>query len=211
MTTPVPPSDPRLFHITHVDNIPRIIQEGGLWCDAERLRRGLSTTNIGIKRIKGRRLSRRVATQAGGTLGEYVPFNFCRRSVMLYSICRGHEDYDGGQDAIVHLITRISSAIAAGRPWAFTDRHAELRHALHFDDLCHLGEVPWGVMDLEYWEDHKEERQAEFLVQTFFPWTALLGIVVRTPAMATKLEQLLEGTYRPPVGIRPGWYYEGYP
>lgn len=212
MTTQLPPEDPRLFHITHIDNIEGILREGGLWCDAERIRRELATTNIGIKKIKARRLLRPVKARAGGTLGEYVPFNFCSRSVMLYRVCRGHDDYQGGQEPIVHLVTRVSAATALGRPWAFTDRHAELGHALHFDDVDHLSEVPWGAMRLKYWEELREERQAEFLVKEFFPWTAVLGMVVRSANMKVRLDQLLrEAAHRPPVAIRPTWYYEGYP
>jgi hypothetical protein len=212
-TTPAaPPADPRIFHITHVENLAGILREGGLWCDAERIRRGLATTNIGLKRIKSRRLNRPVTTTAGGMLGDYVPFNFCNRSVMLYSICRGHEDYGGGQDAIVHLVSRVSTATSLGRPWAFSDRHAELGQALHFDDLQRLGEVPWSVMDLRYWQEFREERQAEFLVHQFFPWTAVLGIVVRTEEAAARVRQIV-GTveHQPPVVVRPGWYYEDFP
>lgn len=207
-----PPADPPIFHITHIDNVAGILREGGLWCDAERIRRGLATTNIGLKHIKNRRLSRPVGTRAGGTLGEYVPFNFCYRSVMLYSICRGHDDYAGGQDDVIHLVSRVSTAIALGRPWAFTDRHAELAHALHFDDLQHLGDVPWSVMNLAYWQEHREERQAEFLVHQFFPWSAVLAIVVRTAGVEARLRQILGSQeHQPEVGIRPGWYYENYP
>ncbi len=212
-TSPVaPPADPFIFHITHLDNLPGILRAGGLWCDAERIRRTLASTNIGLKHIKMRRLSRPVTTRAGGMLGDYVPFNFCYRSVMLYSICRGHVDYDGGQDSIIHLVSRISTATALGGAWAFTDRHAELAHALHFDDLQHLVDVPWPVMNLAYWQEHREERQAEFLVHRFFPWTAVLGIAVRTAATEARVVQLMHGqAHQPALAVRPGWYYETYP
>jgi hypothetical protein len=95
MNTPGAPSDPPLFHITHVDNLSGILREGGLWCDAERIARHLASTNIGHLHIKNRRLSRPVTTRAGGRLGDYVPFNFCPRSVMLYAVHRGHQDYGG--------------------------------------------------------------------------------------------------------------------
>jgi hypothetical protein len=79
-----------------------------------------------------------VTTQAGGTLGDYLPFNFCPRSVMLFAVSKGHQDYKGGQETIVHLVSTVGRAVALGRAWAFTDRHAELGHALHFDDLSKL-------------------------------------------------------------------------
>lgn len=179
MTVPV---DPPIFHITHVDNLPGVLREGGLWCDRERIAQQLLSTNIGHLHIKQRRLARPVTTGAGGNLGDYVPFNFCPRSVMLFAVHKGHRDYAGGQENVVHLVSTVSRAVALGRAWAFTDRHAELAHALHFEDLAKLSEVPWTVMGEQYWSNVKEERQAEFLVREFFPWTAVTEIAVMTPA-----------------------------
>lgn len=202
------PSDPEIYHITHVDNLPGILTEGGLWCDAKRIERSLESTNIGYQHIKSRRLSRPVDTTAGGSLGDYVPFNFCPRSVMLYVVSRGHQDYQGGQENILHLVSRVSVATQLEKPWAFTDRHAELAHALHFDDLAKLGEVPWDVMGLTQWSDKKELRQAEFLLYQFFPWTAIEEVVVMTSAMEAKVKQVLDGhEYQPSVRTCPAWYY----
>ena len=83
------PTNPAIFHITHVKNLPNILRDGGLCSDSERIRRGLTTTNIGHKHIRDRRLKRPVPVAAGGTLGDYVPFYFCSRSVMLYPIYLG--------------------------------------------------------------------------------------------------------------------------
>lgn len=201
-------SDPPIFHITHVDNLPGIIREGGLWCDRERAGRQLESTNIGLAHIKQRRLSRPVMTRAGGALGDYVPFNFCARSVMLYAVHKGHKDYAGGQESIVHWVSTVHRATALGRPWAFTDRHAELAHALHFDDLTKLSEVPWHVMGERYWSDVKEERQAEFLVHEFFPWTAVVEVDVMTNASAQRVASVLStAQHKPPVTVRSEWYY----
>jgi hypothetical protein len=202
------PQDPAIYHITHVDNLPGILREGGLWCDRERIRRGLTSTNIGHLHIKQRRLNRAVTTRAGGTLGDYVPFNFCPRSVMLYADHRGHSDYQGGQEAIVHLVSTVNRAVGLGRDWAFTDRHAELAHALHFDDLALLTEVPWEVMPLSYWVEVKEERQAEFLVRDFFPWSAVMEVAAMTPAVAQRVRDALDkAAHRPLLTTKPAWYY----
>lgn len=202
------PDDPLIFHITHVDNLPAILAEGGLWSDAERIRRGLVSTNIGHLHIKERRLQRRVGTRAGGNLGDYVPFNFCPRSVMLYVVHRGHQDYREGQENIIHLVSSVSRAVGLGRPWAFTDRHADLGHALYFEDLAQLSEVPWDVMDCDYWADVKEERQAEFLVQGFFPWGAVTEVATMVAAVQQRVQvELQQARHRPPVALRPAWYY----
>ena len=69
-------NDPAIYHITHVDNLARIVADGCLWSDAQRIARGLASMNIGYTHIKERRMKRPVLVAAGGTLGQYVPFNF---------------------------------------------------------------------------------------------------------------------------------------
>jgi hypothetical protein len=165
-------------------------------------------TNIGHTHIKQRRLTRSVDAGSGGTLGDYVPFNFCPRSVMLFAVHKGHRDYTGGQEDIVHLVSTVRGAISLGRAWAFTDRHAELGHALHFDDLAKLSEVRWDAMAERYWNTVKEERQAEFLVHEFFAWTAVLEVGVMTPEAAQRVQAMLASApHQPPVTPHRDWYY----
>lgn len=202
------PTDPPIFHITHIDNIPGILREGGLWCDRQRIARQLTSTNIGHLHIKQRRLGRPVPTSGKGALGDYVPFNFCPRSVMLFAVHRGHQDYSNGQSGILHLVSSVRRATAIGRAWAFTDRHAELAHAIYYDRLADLGEVPWAVMSVKYWQAVKEERQAEFLVREFFPWTSVSEVATMTVAVADRLRHALaREQHQPAIAVRPTWYY----
>ncbi|MBT9560057.1 MAG: DUF4433 domain-containing protein [Myxococcales bacterium] len=54
----------------------------------------------------------------------------------------------------------------------------------------------------------KEERQAEFLVRQFFPWTAVSEVAVMTAAAAQRVQTaLVAQEHRPVVSIRPQWYY----
>jgi hypothetical protein len=203
------PPNPQIFHITHVENLPSIVAHGCLWSDAQRIARNLVTTNIGYSHIKQRRLNRPVPVGARGKLGDYVPFNFCARSVMLYVVSRGHHDYAGGEDEIVHLVSSVNTAIALGRPWAFTDLHADLGYASYFNSLTKLNEVDWNVMPLIQWggnDEVKAKRQAEFLVHESFAWSAVESIGVKSAAVAAKLQGLLSHG-APPVVVRPGWYY----
>lgn len=201
-----------IFHITHVDNLPGIIAAGRLWSDAQRLRRSLVTTSIGHEHIKTRRLRRDVSVAAGGKLGDYVPFNFCYRSVMLYAIYAGAvAQYNGGQNPIVHLVSSVETAASTGRPYAFTERHAELGYAQYFDSLDDLEKVDWKVMPLTYWaneEETKEKRQAEFLVHDWFPWEGIEQIGVKTTQTKEKAETILSSAeHSPAVVLKPSWYY----
>jgi hypothetical protein len=144
-------------------------------------------------------------------LGDYVPFNFCSRSVMLYVISKGHQDYTGGQEAIIHLVSDVQTAIDSGRPWAYTDRHAELRHALYFASTEHLHMIDWEVMPLPFWAgdtDTKEKRQAEFLVHDWFPWECFFRVGVHNPQIAKSVREILaSAVHQPAVVVEPGWYY----
>jgi len=214
MPSRVPP-DPAIYHITHVDNLTNILALGHLLCDARVRKVKAAITGIGYEHIKARRLRRPVGVAAGGHLGDYVPFNFCSRSVMLYVVAQGHDEYKGGQDPIVHLVSTVRTAIATGRPWAFTDRHADLGHAAYFADLDQMGEVDWRVMDRTQWggdSDVKERRQAEFLVHEWLPWSAIRGVATRTRETANRVRAILAGHEgSPAVTVEPGWYYEGIP
>ena len=155
----------QIYHITHKDNLQRIVAGDRLWCDAQRIEQELDATNVGYSHIKARRLRHPVSVAAGGTLGNYVPFNFCPRSVMLFVLSQGHAEYQDGQEPIVHLVSSVSEVMATGRPWFFTDRHADLAYARQFDSTIQLYQVDWPVMLLKYWSDSetKEKRQAEFV------------------------------------------------
>jgi hypothetical protein len=199
-----------IYHITHVENLAGMIREGRLWSDAQRISRNLVNTNIGYSHIKERRMRHPVTVAARGTWGNYVPLNFCPRSVMLYVVAQGHENYSSGQRPIVHLVSSIQVVLATDRPWFFTDRHADLGYASQFDILDRLDEVDWSVMPLKYWADPevKERRQAEFLVHDWCPWLAIEVIGVMDRALMEQVETVLTtAPHQPRIEIHRDWYY----
>jgi hypothetical protein len=198
-----------IYHITHVDNLRSIVKHGRLWSDAQRLAQKIGNVNIGHSHIKQRRLTRTVPVAAKGFLGDYVPFNFCNRSVML---CAHYyervEGYTDGQPPIVHLVSSVESVTSTGRPWAFTDRHADLGYTRFFDNWDDRKEVDWDAMPLTYWSEKKEVRQAEFLVHDWFPWTCAEKIGVYNDAIAERAKQAMaKEKHQPPVVVETSWYY----
>ena len=138
-------------------------------------------TVIGFDTIKQRRLDDIfVSCYPATRVGHYVPFYFCYRAPMLYVIARGNSElsYHGGQERIVHLVSRIGVAIhqAEGRPWAFTDGNAGARYTQFSNDLEKLDQlVDWNAVQATDWSDpaRKERKQAEFLVYQRFPWAGI--------------------------------------
>jgi hypothetical protein len=204
-----------IYHITHVQNLPSIIREGGLHCDAGVDEQCGGHMNIGYPHLKARRLETPVPCGPGGVLGDYVPFYFASRSPMLYVISRGGVlGHEGGQEPVLHLVADAEAVAGAGLGYAFTDGHAAMAISAFFTDLRDLARVDWAVMRGRYWFDTQEDqdrerrRQAEFLVHRFLPWRLVQEIGVLTAAMRERVESLLPGEgHRPSVVVRPGWYY----
>jgi hypothetical protein len=79
------PTNPKIYHITHVRNLPNIVQCGVLWSDAKRIELNLNCDVVGLTHIKQRRLREiEVDCYPGTHVGDYVPFYFCPRSIMLF-------------------------------------------------------------------------------------------------------------------------------
>ena len=58
------------------------------------------------------------------------------------------------------------------------------------------------------WQEHKEGKQAEFLIERQFPWELISRIGVQSkkfyqPVMATRAAAM----HKPDVEIKPEWYY----
>jgi hypothetical protein len=202
-------TDPEIFHITHVKNLQGIITAGGLFSDAALAKQKVTATNIGYTHVKAGRLTKPVQSYPGTSVGDFVPFYFCPRSVMLYVINLGLTGHPPGcQVDIVHLVSRVSTASAHGL-WAFTTTNAAAAFTTQFHtSLTNLTQVHWWAMPRDDWRMCKDERQAEFLVLNFFPWTAVHEIWVHGHSAERNVRTVLAGApHRPPVYVRPDCYY----
>lgn len=212
-----PPATPRIYHITHVDNLPGIIQSGAILSDSAMIAGGAPVANIGMSSIKARRLTLPVDCHQGDCVGEYAPFNFCPRSVMLNVIYYANHPqltYRGGQGSIVHLEADFHEAVAwanaANRRWAFTTANAGAVYTDFFSDVACLDEVEWAAVATNDFRssDVKEGKQAEFLMHGAFPWELVQRIGVRSVDILTRAEAALVGAaHHPVVQVMPGWYF----
>jgi len=211
------PKDPKIYHITHLDNLPQMV-DGVLWSDAERIRRDLNCTVVGMSEIKRRRLEElEVDCHPGTKVGEYVPFYFCPRSIMLFLLHKGnHPDltYAGGQRPIVHLQADLRRVVewaeSEGRRWAFSNGNAGTRYTSFFNDLGQLEGLDWDAIAATNWKDLmvREHKQAEFLVEGFFPWELVerIGVIDRKIAESVA-DVLSKAAHRPDVRVAGNWYY----
>lgn len=204
-----------IYHITHIRNLPSIFQHGCLWCDSERLSKGIATVGIAHDHIKRRRARRPVPVCRGGFLADYVPFHFAPRSPMLYSIYRGNvEGYSEGQRPVLHLVSSAERVDINGLPFTFTNGHAEMATSHFYEDLADLDKVDWTIMQATYWHDRPDDgtrkwrRQAEFLVHNHFPVSLITEIGVISNQRAEEVKQILAAAgHAIQVTVRSNWYY----
>ncbi len=209
------PSEPKIYHIVHVDRLASIITDGFLWCDATMQHQERPGTTIGMGTIKQRRLTNPVKCRPGLHVGDCVPFYFCPRSVMLYVIHkRDHQDltYHDGQGPIVHLEADLQKAAAwAGqnkRRWAFTLSNAGSTYFEDRCDLAQLQEIDWKAVGTRQWQNCKDRKQAEFLVEGSFPWTLVQRIGVCCEGARHQAQcALVMALHKPPIQIQKRWYY----
>ncbi|MGQ0510473.1 MAG: type II toxin-antitoxin system toxin DNA ADP-ribosyl transferase DarT [Betaproteobacteria bacterium] len=210
------PAQPKIYHIVHVNRLPSIVADESLWSDFEAARRASPGTTIGMTSIKQRRLTElTLSSHPGLHVGQCVPFYFCPRSVMLYLMYQGNHPeltYRGGQGPIVHLEANLRAVVAWAnqnrRRWAFTLSNAGSRFFEDRSDLARLNEVDWNAVEARDWRQCKEGKQAEFLVETSFPWHLVERIGVYSRAIHQQAANALPANgHRPPVDVLPNWYY----
>jgi len=213
-----PPARPKLYHITHVENLSGIVADGGLLSDADMIARGGPAQGIGMSGIKRRRVEElEVACHPGTKVGDYVPFYFCARSVMLFVIHRANHPeltYRGGQEPIVHLEADLHTVVqwveASGKRWAFSLSNAGAYYTEFRSRVEELDQLNWqAIVATDFRRaEVKESKQAEFLVHGRSPFELIERIGVRSPAIQAQAAAALEGArHRPAIEVRQEWYF----
>ena len=205
----------KIYHITHVQNLPEILKTGGLLCDKAVSQRSLMRQGIAHNNIKERRARTRVHVASGGTLADYVPFYFTYRSPMLYTINKGNvASFQNGQSEIIYLVSDLEIVASSTLVWCFTDGHAAEHLTFFFENPTDLAKIDWGVIGSTSWgntladPDRKRKKQAEVLVHQQFPWSSISSIGVFDAAMQSTVQgYLASATHKPVVSVQKSWYY----
>lgn len=192
--------------------------DGVLWSDAERIRQNLDCQVVGMSEIKRRRLEElHVECHPGTRVGQYVPFYFCFRSIMLYLLYqRNHQElaFRGGQQPIVHLESDLAASVAwaerNAKRWSFSSGNAGTRCTSFYAQLQKLDVLDWGAISATDWRDPivKDRKQAEFLVEHSFPWKLIERIGVIDNDIARRVAHVVEqARHKPEIVVMRNWYY----
>jgi hypothetical protein len=206
------PEKALIFRITHVANVPWILQNG-LHCSNSD-HSDPNYVQIGNAELISRRTTRDVPVHPYGTLSDYIPFYFTPYSPMLYNIKTGYNGVTKRpMEEIAILVSSLREVHTQGIPFVFTDRHAYLQAAVFYNDLDRLDQIDWPRLQARDFrrepdDPGKVERyQAEALIYRHLPLVAVLGIICYRDEERRKLEAecaKLELTKQ--VLCKPGWY-----
>ncbi len=213
------PAQPKIYHITHVDNLLSIVASGCIEADGRLAGQGGGQMSIGMTEIKRRRLYEiGVSCHNGTMVGEYVPFYFCPRSIMLYIIHVGnHPDlthYRDGQLPVLHLQVDMEAAVSWADQheirWAFSDRNAGSYYAEFYNNRNNLDKIDWEAVTSTDFRNPliKEGKQAEFLIHDTCPLHLVEKIGVLNDKVCDQVNAILRNVqHKPVVAIEETWYY----
>jgi ssDNA thymidine ADP-ribosyltransferase, DarT len=207
------PDEIQIYHITDVENLPQILTAGGLRSDAAMAQRNpevIGYVHIGYVHIKQRRLTEiRVGCCGDRFVGEFVPFYFCPRSPMLYTVNLGNTGRTPGcQRTIVHLVSTLAVGMGQNKAWAISDGNAGASHTTFSSNLTAHAELDWNAIRATYWPCKTHQKSAEFLIADFFDWRGFHTVGCHNDEVLQQVQVMLT-TYehRPSVHIEPSWYY----
>jgi hypothetical protein len=156
--------------------------------------------NIGHTEIIDVRSNTMVRLPDYGLMGEYVPFYFTPRSIMLYNIVTGYRVPEVPQinrSKLLVIRCLIDRLIQLPR-WFFTDGQGNDMATKHYNDLKQLDQIDWHSIQRSNFsksnEDYDRPRryQAEFLVHQEVPITHIESLHVVDQSAANQVQATLE-------------------
>lgn len=189
-----------IYHFTHIDNLPDILQHGLLSYN-EKKRRGIQHVSIAANSIQQRRAAMRVTVPPGGVVHDYVPFYFGSLSPMLLAVINKKN-----VDQYNIIFIGVSIDILGYEGTVFTNAAANANTPPTFYiDLDDLDNLDWDNINSRSWgnpsEEAKRARMAEALIQTRVNVSDFDHIIVWNQPLREKVEEIYADADIPPPSI----------
>lgn len=149
---------------------------------------------IADRSLTDRRALKSVPVPPGGTLGDYVPFYFGERSVMLYTI---NKRAMAAQEQVIYLLVKLESIKAHNCAYCFTDGHASSALTTFYSDNTDLTKLDWEAIkardfrNTENDPDRMRKKSAELLVKHHLPVGCVDHIVCYDEVALHKIQQFV--------------------
>ncbi len=199
-----------LFRMTHIQNIPHILQHGNTHISSPRANPDFLPIGDGSL-ITSRS---KFLLENGRYLEEYIPFYFAARTPMLYVIQNGYNLVAPmAPEDIVYLISSVQKIIELNLDFIFTDGHALDSFSTQYSqaDIENIDNIlDKKAIKARYWKDEndldlKRRKEAEFLVLGDIAPSANLGYIVYNQAAKEKI--LNFGVGETKIYIKPNYYF----
>lgn len=204
-----------LYRMTHIDNIPHILQYGIVHRSSPN--RSSCFVSIGDKSLIDYRNTKSVFVGSKTiVLGDFIPFYFGVRMPMLYVIQHGGNYVEKARKAeeIVYVVVPLKEIVESGSLYYFSDGHAT-DSLTTFYDANDIKELPsiidWDAVKSRFWSgdgietDIKRRKQAEFLVKEDLPANSIVGFVCYNDNAKSKLVSY--GIVENIIKVFPNAYY----
>ena len=199
-----------LFRMTHIENIEHILQYGITHISSPNA--NCNYLPIGDNSMIGSRNDFQLPN--GKILGQYIPFYFGTRMPMLYVIQKGYNGVKVTPLAnIVYCISSVQQIIDNNLPFILTNGHAVdgLTEFFNESDISQIDNIiDLKAIQAKYWReandlDLKRRKEAEFLIESDLPSSAILGWAVYNEEAKTKLEKM--GIDATKIVVKPTYYF----
>ncbi len=185
------------YRITHIQNLPHILEKGIVaknHPDASG-----DYLQIGNPEIIDVRSTAPVKLEGYGNIGDYVPFYFTPKSMMLYNIITGYRAplVPKRQREEILVVRCLIDTLATHETWFFTDGQGNDAVTNHFNDLADLGQLDWASIQHSNFSksdgdfDRARRYQAEFLVYQQVPIAHIESLNVYNQVAADHVKGLL--------------------
>jgi len=159
------------YRITHIKNLP-IILESGIVCK-KNSKANSKYINIGNPEIIDVRTETPVKIEDYGMIGDYIPFYFTSKSIMLYNIQTGFRHPfvpKRNPSEILVMKFKIEELSSLESKWFFTDGQANDKATTHYNNLTDIDKIDWESIHQNNFSksddfDRGRRYQAEFLVK----------------------------------------------
>lgn len=200
-----------VYRCLHLDNLNVYLSRKMLHSPNMTPNDGLTYKTIHDESIQQRRATTLIPCGPQGSLHDYLPFYFGRRSPMLYKLSKVQDQSD-----IIYIRCSVQEIVKAGISIVFSDGHGIMRVTKWYESLEDLKLLDWGTINSDIWNDTYEDpdrcrrKQAEFLVHRECPWSLVEKIGVMDSRTKGKVESIL-GQYDTKLAkeivVVPNFYY----
>ena len=208
MPIPAKYSSRFIYHFTHIDNLPSLLETGFVANGHSDFPKNVQS--IAETGIQARRSQMQVTCGPQGVVHDYVPFYFGAKSLMLLSVI-----HKKNIDQCDILYFEFPISLLDEKHAVFTDASANTAVAPNFySNPQDLDELNWVEIDSQKWscasDELRHQRMAEALVHGQVPLSAASNCVVWNEDAKRRVQDITKGVGEfPKIGFQgsPRWHY----